>query len=67
MRERPFQPFCFRLADGVIHVILHAEQAMVTERSVIIGVPRFENSPRDDFRDYIRLSLVDVIEIDSGN
>ena len=64
LRERPFEPFFLRLTDGRIHQIRHPEQAMVTSRSVIIGIPRSEDGPRDEFRDYALVSPLHVIQID---
>ncbi len=39
VRQRPFQPFRIHMSDGSAHDIRHPEQAMLTERAVIVGVP----------------------------
>lgn len=64
LRERPFMPFFVRLTDGTVHNIRHPEQAMVTSRSIIIGIPRADNAPPDEFRDYALVSLLHVVQID---
>jgi hypothetical protein len=64
LREQPFQPFFVRLTNGTAHKIRHPEQAMVTSRSIVIGIPKSENSPRDEFRDYALVSLLHVVQID---
>jgi hypothetical protein len=64
LREQPFQPFFVRLTNGTIHRIRHPEQAIVTTRSIVIGIPKSESSPRDEFRDYALVSLLHVVQID---
>jgi hypothetical protein len=64
LREQPFQPFFVRLTNGTIHRIRHTEQAMVTSRSIVIGIPKSESSLRDEFRDYALVSLLHVEQID---
>jgi hypothetical protein len=64
LREKPFQPFFLRLTNGTAHVVRHPEQAMVTTRSIVIGIPRSENGPRDEFRDYTLVSLLHVVQLD---
>lgn len=64
LREQPFVPFFVRLTNGTAHHIRHPEQAMVTNRSIIIGIPQAESGPRDDFRDYALVSLLHVVQID---
>jgi len=64
LREQPFQPFFVRLTNGMMHKIRHPEQAMVTSRSIVIGIPKSENSPRDEIRDYALVSLLHVVQID---
>jgi hypothetical protein len=65
LREQPFQPFFVRLTNGAIQKIRHPEQAMVTSRTIVIGIPKSENSPSDEFRDYALVSLLHVVQIDS--
>jgi len=64
LREQPFQPFFVRLTNGTTHKIRHPEQVLVTSRSIVIGIPKSENSPRDEFRDYALVSLLHVVRID---
>ena len=64
LREQPFVPFFIRLTNGSNHLVRHPEQAMVTSRSIVIGIPRSEDGPRDEFRDYALVSLLHVVQID---
>jgi hypothetical protein len=64
LREQPFEPFFVRLTNGTTHAIRHPEQAIVTSRSIVLGIPRSEDGPRDEFRDYALVSLLHVVQID---
>jgi hypothetical protein len=39
LQQRPFQPIRLHLSNGVVHVVRHPEQVMVSPTFIYIGVP----------------------------
>lgn len=39
LKQRPFRPFRIYLSNGVVHMVRHPEQALVTSAYVIVGIP----------------------------
>jgi hypothetical protein len=64
LRIEPFVPFSVHTEDGSVHRILDRRQAMVTDRSIIIGIPRDESKPYGVFRDCELISLIDVVRLE---
>jgi hypothetical protein len=62
--QRSFTPFHVRLTNGLIHVIRHPEQAIVTSRSAYIGMPKSENDVQSDSGGHALVSLLHVVQID---
>jgi hypothetical protein len=64
LRERPFLPFFVRLTNGTVHRIGHPEQAIVTNRSMYVGLPRNDSVSKDDYHDFALVSLLHVVQMD---
>jgi hypothetical protein len=63
LRQRPFQPFRIRLADGIVHEIRHPEMVMATPISLVTGTPA-SNVPFPAVGDYLIVSLMHVVQLE---
>jgi hypothetical protein len=60
LRSAPFEPFRFQMTDGSCYDVPHIEMAMMTGRSVVVGVaPR-----RGMATEWARCDLIHVVRLE---
>ena len=62
LAARPFQPFRIHLSNGLVHMVRHPEQALITSSYLILGVP-VNDAPGQAVGDTVFLSLIHVVQV----
>lgn len=63
LQQRPFQPFRIYLTNGLVHVVRHPEQIMVSQTYLIVGIPA-NDVPGQEISEAAFVSLVHVVQVE---